>query len=174
MFIMHLSQQWCIFVNKADKQSNKNHPRADPMKLSTKTRYGVRAAIELARAYASGPIKRKDIASSQAISDAYLENILILLKNGRIINAIRGANGGYALSRAPAKVTLLEVVDALEGTEAPVECIDNADVCERSTGCLARDVWKQLHEARAKVLSGITLQSLLEKENGCDKVDYSI
>ena len=65
------------------------------MKLSTKCRYGTRAVMEIARCYKESPIKRKDIAKNQNISDSYLENILISLKNAGIIDTIRGANGGY-------------------------------------------------------------------------------
>ncbi len=144
------------------------------MKLSTKCRYGSRAVLEIARNIDRGPIKRKDIVKSQMISDSYLENILISLKNSGIIDTIRGANGGYLLRRSPSEITLLEIVNALDGTLSPVECIDNPSSCERTVRCATRNAWKRLKEAQEEVLRSITVQELLEFEKKAFVVDYCI
>jgi Rrf2 family protein len=144
------------------------------MKLSTKCRYGARAIVEIARNDHNGPVKRKDIVKNQEISDSYLENILITLKNGGIINAIRGANGGYMLRRPASEITLLEIVNVLEGSLAPVECIDTPSVCHRTDNCSTRGVWKNLKEAKEDVLRNVTVQKLVDDEKEPYRSDYSI
>ncbi len=144
------------------------------MKLSTKCRYGARAVLEIARNYRDGPIKRRDIVKSQQISDSYLENILITLKNGGVINTIRGANGGYLLCRPPKEITLFEIVTLLEGSLAPVECLDNISVCAKTDKCATRVVWDRLRKAKEDVLKDVTVQDLVDLEDKPAKSDYSI
>lgn len=144
------------------------------MKLSTKCRYGSRAVMEIARICKDGPVKRKDIVKNQQISDSYLENILISLKNGGIIDTIRGANGGYLLRRSPNDITLLEIVNNLDGTLSPVECLDNTSVCSRSARCATRMAWSRMKKAKEDVLRNITVQELLDYEREKYVPDYSI
>lgn len=143
------------------------------MRLSTKCRYGTRAMIEIARNYKNGPVKRKDISRNQQISSAYLENILIALKSKNLIRTIRGASGGYTLETLPGNITIFEIVSALEGSIAPVNCVDKPGSCERSPICSSRKVWCEMHEAQVKVLKNTTLQSLLDMEDSLAG-DYSI
>ena len=134
------------------------------MKLSTKCRYGARAIMEIARSYKQGPIKRKDIVKNQSISDSYLENILISLKTSGIIITLRGASGGYMLRRSPSEVNLLEIVNALEGSLAPVECLDNPSICPRTKTCATRVVWGKLKDAKEEVLRNCTVKELIDNE----------
>jgi Rrf2 family cysteine metabolism transcriptional repressor len=133
-------------------------------KLSTKCRYGTRAILEIAKCYGLGPIKRKSIALSQGVSQAYLVNILISLKNSGFIDAVRGAQGGYVLKRPPSKIVLFDIVQALEGSLAPVECLENKNACDRIASCKSRTVWKELMEAQKKVLCSVTLQDILDRK----------
>jgi Rrf2 family transcriptional regulator, cysteine metabolism repressor len=145
------------------------------MKLSTKCRYGVRAMIEIASHFGEGAVKRKTITASQGISHGYLENILIALKSHQLIRTARGVNGGFVLEKKPSQVRLLEIVNALEGSIAPVDCVENASACERAGRCPARTAWKKLYDAQNKVLSGITLQDLLDlDEKQQNTPDYAI
>ncbi len=144
------------------------------MKLSTKCRYGTRAIMEIAKHYKKDPIKRKEIVKNQNISDSYLENILITLKNSGIIITIRGANGGYLLRRSPSEINLLEIVNALEGSLAPVECLDNAEVCEKTAGCATRVVWGKLRDAKEDVLRNCTVQDLISQEKDMNAPTYCI
>ena len=121
--------------------------------------------FEIARHYGQGAIKRKHITEAQGISHGYLENILIALKSHQLIRTTRGANGGFVLDHKPSAVKLLDIVEALEGSLAPVECVDNPAVCERVPRCPARVVWRKLHEAQVAVLSGMTLQDLLDLDD---------
>jgi Rrf2 family protein len=139
------------------------------LKLSTKSRYGTRAIIEIAKGYGKAPVKRKDIVKSQGLSGSYLENILIVLKNSGILETIRGAQGGYVLKRPPCEIDLYEIVRVLEGSLVPVECLENFAVCGKTATCQARRAWKDLMDAQEKVLRSITLQQLLDRhETGVD------
>jgi Rrf2 family transcriptional regulator, cysteine metabolism repressor len=144
------------------------------MKLSTKCRYGVRAMIELARHCDSGPVKRKDLSQVQDISKAYLENILITLRENKLIATTRGAKGGFVLQSPPSKITVLQIVNALEGSLAPVECLDVPAASGKAAACPARKVWKRLKDAQEKVLSEITLQNILDEDNVSNTSHYVI
>ena len=144
------------------------------MKLSTKCRYGTRAMVEIARRYGQGPVKRREIAKTQDISDSYLENILIALKHGGLIETIRGARGGYVLKVPPGEISLLEVFNALEGPFLPVGCLDSDEICGRLDDCQTRQAWKRLQEAVESVLRKETIQSLLDDEAHNKASNYCI
>lgn len=145
------------------------------MKLSTKTRYGTRALIEIARNYKKGPTKRKDIAKTQDISEGYLENILSTLKRQGLVSTVRGAEGGFVLEKSPAQITVLDIIVALEGTICPVECLERPEQCDKVPRCLSRIAWQKLYEAQKKTLSEITLQDLLDmEETDADSINYVI
>lgn len=144
------------------------------MRLSTKCRYGARALIEIARNYGKEPIKRKAIVETQNIPDSYLENILLALKTGGLIVSIRGANGGYSIKRDPSSITMYDVVSLLEGKSSITPCVDNEDVCERSSLCATRPLWKKMQEVSDRVLRSETIQNMLDCETGSDVLDYSI
>ncbi|MFW5722085.1 MAG: RrF2 family transcriptional regulator [Desulfohalobiaceae bacterium] len=144
------------------------------MKLSTKCRYGTRAMVEIARRYGQGPVKRREIAQTQDISDSYLENILIALKHGGLIETIRGARGGYVLKVPPGEISLLEVFNALEGPFLPVGCLDSDETCGRLDDCQTRQAWKRLQEAVESVLRKETIQSLLDDEAHNKASNYCI
>lgn len=143
------------------------------MKLSTKSRYGLRAVMEIAKVYGAAPAKRKNIAASQEISDSYLENILIVLKNCRIIETSRGINGGYILCRSPKDISVLEIVTALEGPLDLVDCVGAEKACMKSQTCATRTVWKELADSFQTILGRLTLQDLIERE-GSLTPSYSI
>lgn len=134
------------------------------MKLSSKCRYGIRAVIEIARNYQLRPTKRKEIAASQNLDDSYLENILIDLKNKNIVSALRGAKGGFVLKRAPEEITLLHVIESLQGDLSPAECLSTPDVCDRVEGCVTRPVWQKMKDAQEDVLKNITIKDLVDQE----------
>ncbi len=144
------------------------------VKLSTKCRYAARAMMEIGRNYGKGPKKRKNIAELQAVSDSYLENILIVLKSAGLIETIRGARGGYVLTRAPDQITMLDIISALEGSLAPVECLDKPEICDRVGSCPTREVWVKLLKVQKKVLRESTVQDLLERERNMQSPDYVI
>jgi Rrf2 family protein len=130
--------------------------------------------MEIARSGKNGPIKRKDIAARQGISQAYLENILIALKTNKLIRTTRGASGGFVLETAPSNISMYQIVSFLEGSIAPVDCLENIEVCKETPRCAARKVWKKLYEAQVAVLESITLQDLLEMDMQEGELTYAI
>ncbi|RKY51326.1 MAG: hypothetical protein DRP89_09125 [Candidatus Neomarinimicrobiota bacterium] len=132
------------------------------MRLSTKGRYGTRLMLQLTLKYGDGPILLKDIGAKEGISVRYLEHLIPPLKSARLINSTRGAHGGYTLSKAPSEINLKEIVEALEGTLVPSECINAPSVCERASSCVSRNIWKMLGENIAQTLESITLENMLE------------
>ncbi|MBD3315142.1 MAG: Rrf2 family transcriptional regulator [Chitinivibrionales bacterium] len=144
------------------------------MRLSKKCRYGTRAMIEIARREVNGPVKRKHIVETEGLSMGFLENILCVLKDNGLIRTVRGARGGFVLKAPPEKITLLDVVSALESETAPVECLENKDSCPRSTACTARKAWRKVHKIQTQVLSKITLRDLVDMDKEPGTLDYAI
>jgi len=144
------------------------------MKLSTRTRYGIRAILELAESYGQGPLQLKIIAQHQDISVKYLEQIIAMLKSGGFVKSIRGAKGGYILAKAPNQIKLGDVFDCLEGRVTTVECIEDEDYCARVADCVARHLWVRVQEAIDSVLQSITLQDLLDRAKDKRALDYQI
>jgi Rrf2 family protein len=144
------------------------------MRLSTRTRYAIRAIIEMAENYGKGPLQLKSIAQHQDISVKYLEQIVATLKTGGFIKSMRGAKGGYILAKPPNRIKLIDVFDYLEGPISTVECVENEDYCVRSADCVARQLWQQVNDAIKDVLSSITLQDLVDKVKDKLKSDYQI
>ncbi len=136
------------------------------MKLSTRSRYGVRMMYELAIHYGEEPLIIKDIASRQDMSEKYLSKLIIPLKGARLVNSARGSHGGYTLARDPSKITLREIVEILEGDITPVECVKNTKVCGRSKICPMRNIWCRLDNSIAGFLEGITLEEIARSGGG--------
>ncbi len=134
------------------------------MKLSTKGRYGTQAMLDLALHHGEGRILLKDIARRQGISGNYLEHLMPPLKAAKLVNSSRGAHGGYTLAKPPDQVKLIDIIQALEGSLAPAECVITPRVCRRSRSCVTRDVWAEMKEAIDKVLKSTTLQDLVERQ----------
>jgi len=130
------------------------------MKLSTRTRYGVRLMVALAQNYGKDPVFLKDIAKGENISEKYLSLIIIPLRGVNLVNSVRGAHGGYNLSKEPSQINLKEIVDVLEGEGSLVECVKNPSSCERTTICATHDVWAMIGEKISETLSSITLDRL--------------
>ena len=134
------------------------------MKLSTKGRYGTRALLELALHKSDDPVSLKDIACRQEISLSYLEQLVSPLVAGGIIRSTKGPRGGISLVKDPSEIKLSDIIQTLEGSVAPAECVDNPDVCDRSPSCVTRDVWSEMKTAMSGVLESTTLQDLVERQ----------
>jgi len=144
------------------------------MKLSTRTRYGIRAILQLANYYGKGPLQIRTIAKQENISAKYLEQLMPILKSARLVRSIRGAKGGYILAKAPNQIKLSDVFNCLEGTVTTVECVENESYCERVADCITRQVWTQLQQAITNVLQSITLQDLVDRAKDKRDLDYQI
>ena len=138
------------------------------MNLSTKGRYAVRAMLDLALQPAGGPTLIKDISKRQEISGLYLEQLFTRLKTFGLLRSIRGPKGGFMLSKPAAEIRLIDILQVMEGSIAPVACVDNAALCARADACVTRDVWAEMKKAMAEVLESTTLQDLLERQKGTE------
>jgi Rrf2 family cysteine metabolism transcriptional repressor len=134
------------------------------MKLSTRTRYGTRALVELAIAYPDGTVSVTEIAQRQRISPKYLERIMATLKAKGFIRAVRGVHGGYMLALPPDEISLSQVMEALEGSTAPVDCVDDPESCPMEDLCPVRDTWVQMKQSVQKVLEETTVRELAERK----------
>ena len=144
------------------------------MKLSTRGRYGTRALLELALRQGEGPVLLRDIAQRQQISLPYLEHLITPLIAAGIVRSTRGARGGVLLARPPEEIRLSEVIQLLEGSIAPAECVNNPEVCMRSEFCVTRDVWGELGKAMSGVLEATTLQDLVERQKGKERPEEAM
>ena len=148
------------------------------MKISTKGRYSSRAMLDLALHYGTGPVPVKDVAQRQEISDRYLENLMTSLVSQGLVTSIRGKGGGFALARKPADIRLSEVIRVVEGSLAPVHCVDNPSECSRSENCVTFEIWRTIKSALTEVLDSITLQDMVamheRKANARNELMYYI
>jgi len=137
------------------------------VKLSTRGRYGLRAMLDIAINQGDGPITLHSISERQEISVGYLEQLMVPLKKEGLIRSVRGAQGGYLLARGPDKITVGDIIRALEGPIAPVACVseDYPEECDRAEGCVTRLVWTKVRDSIAQVLDSLTLADLIEEAN---------
>jgi Rrf2 family protein len=143
------------------------------MKLSTRTRYAIRAILELAENFGRGPLQTRVIAKHQDISIKYLEQLMSLLKSADLVRSVRGAKGGYMLSKPPEKIKLSDVFVIFEGPVVTVECVANENYCARAVDCIARQVWSEVQRAVKNVLQSMTLQDAIDKAKD-KRWDYQI
>ena len=135
------------------------------MKLSTRSRYGTRMMLDLARHYDEGPVQMGEIANRQNISIKYLEQLIIPLKKADLIKSIRGPKGGHMLSVSPDEVTIGDIVRILEGGTDITACVVNPDSCAKSETCATRELWGEVSEAIYERLNAVTLSRMLERED---------
>lgn len=132
------------------------------MRLSTRSRYGVRLMFELAANYGKEPVLLRTIAKNQDISEKYLSKIIIPLKSAGFVNSVRGAHGGYVLVKEPDKISVKDIVEILEGDLSSVDCIKNPSLCERVSICPTRDIWCKLDDEISKTLESISLDDIVK------------
>jgi Rrf2 family protein len=133
------------------------------LQVSQRAHYGLRAMTELARAYGRGPLSIAEIAEVERLPAGYLEQLAMPLRRAGLIKGTRGAHGGYVLARPPAEMSVGDVIRALEGPVAPVECLYDEyppGSCVREPVCLSRSVWQRVKDSIDQVLDSITLADL--------------
>jgi len=124
----------------------------------------LRALLDLALHQGEGLILLKDIARRQEVSLPYLEHLIAPLIAAGLVKSARGAHGGVSLLKPPSEIKLSEVVQLLEGSIAPVDCVNNPMLCHRSASCATRDIWTEMKRAMSQVLDSMTLQDLVERQ----------
>jgi len=133
------------------------------MKLSTRSRYGVRFMCDLALHYGEGMILLKDIAGRTGISEKYLSNLAIPLKGAGLINTVRGAHGGYELTRGPDRITVKDIYELLEADSIIIDCVSNKKNCPRNFLCPTFKMWSDLQNNIFNFMKKITLRDLIDK-----------
>lgn len=132
------------------------------MRLSTRTRYGVRLLFELALNYGKKEsVLLKEISEKQGISEKYLGNIILSLKAANLVVSYRGSHGGYSLACEPESITIKDIVELLEGESKIVDCLSN-DLCDKMDTCPSQDLWRRLDFVISDFLSKVTLKDLVK------------
>jgi Rrf2 family transcriptional regulator, cysteine metabolism repressor len=141
------------------------------MMFSTKAEYGVRVMVALARRDGEAPISLAEIADGDGLPLAYLEHLVARLRKAELVDSRRGARGGYLLARPANEITMAEVVAALEGSIAPIECItegtDGSLVCAREAAdddrvCATKLLWTRVRGSIVRTLEDTTLSDLVQ------------
>lgn len=135
------------------------------MRVSTRLRYGLRFLVRLAKAFKNAtPLRARDIAEAEHLSLDYLRQIAAILEARGIVRSMRGKDGGYILAKPPEAITLLEIVQALEGPIHPVECLANPSFCSFVTSCNTRKLWEETAACLTGFFAAKTLENLIEEE----------
>ena len=136
------------------------------MKISTKGRYALRLMLDLASNDSGTPIRLKEVAKRQGISEKYLEQIISILNKAGFVRSVRGPQGGYSLSRTPADYTVGMILRLTEGSLCPVDCAaEENGSCDREDTCVTRMLWKKLDDAISSVVDHVSLEELLSWQN---------
>ena len=135
------------------------------MIVSTKGRYALRVMIDLAEQNREAYVPLKEIAKRQNISQKYMEGIMTILSKNNFIEAIHGKGGGYRLNRSPEDYKVGDILRLVEGTLAPVACLEcGAEPCERASGCKTLPMWQKLDEMISGYLNDVSIADLMRNE----------
>ena len=144
------------------------------MKVSTRTRYGIRAILDLAEYSGKRPLQLRIIAQDQDISIKYLEQLMTILRSAGFVRSVRGAKGGYLLAKAANEIRLADVFKCLEGPMVTADCVESEDYCPRAADCVVKNVWAQVEQAILNVLQSVTLQDLVDRAKDERSSNYQI
>ena len=131
------------------------------MKLSTRSRYGTRILVDLARHNNQGPVQISEISKRQDISVKYLEQLIRPLKQAKLVQSVRGPKGGHLLAKKPEEISLGQIVRLYEGQTDLVECISNPEKCDMADDCRVRLAWKDATRVLYEKLDSTTIADLI-------------
>lgn len=132
------------------------------MKISAKARYALRILMDIAlHADEDHPRLMKDICEAEALSEKFTSRLVIPLREAGMISSTRGKAGGFRLARKPKEITLLEIIETLQGPVALIDCLVDLSTCERNKVCAARKVWTRVNNSIRETLQSVTLDSLI-------------
>jgi len=137
------------------------------MRLTARSEYGLLALIDLGVRFGEGPVSAREVAQRQCIPPKFLEQLLAAMRKAGLVSASRGARGGFTLARDPSEISVLEVVEALEGSLAPTSC-DGGQLCGRSGACAAASVWSRATEALRDVFTTTSVGDLCSRQAAFD------
>lgn len=138
------------------------------MKISTRTEYGIRVLVTLARRHGEGPVSLAGVAKTEKLPHAYIEQLVRDLRRAGLVVATRGQAGGYELAREPQAILLSDVVRVLEGPllEMPCAGVDTLEACDRPQPCSVHEVFQRVYEALTDTLTGATLDDVAATAGG--------
>ncbi len=138
------------------------------MMLSTRSRYGLRAMFDLAMNYGSRPVSLKSVAERQKLPEQYLEQIVIGLRKANLVKGLRGAQGGYVLTRPPAEISVGDIIRAVETDLTPTDCLADpgAAGCEQVNFCPSRSVWIKRGNSINDAMDAISLEDMIRDYKG--------
>ncbi|MBR1777685.1 MAG: Rrf2 family transcriptional regulator [Alphaproteobacteria bacterium] len=139
------------------------------MKISTKGRYGLRILLDLALHDKASPRLMKEIAQSQQISEKYISRLILKLNKAGLITSFRGAKGGLKLAKPPKEITLLEIIETMEGPVSIVDCVLDKEFCPKASDCSACRLWSSLNKKIRRQMEKITLKDVLKTEKNKTK-----
>ena len=144
------------------------------MKISTKGRYALRLMLDLAIYDTGEPVRIRDIAARQEISEKYLEQIISILNKAGYVKSVRGARGGYRLSNPPEYYTVGMILRTIEGSMAPLSCIEDAGDCTKTEECVLCGLWRKISDSINEVIDHVTLEDLVRDYQESVGYDYMI
>ncbi|MDR3671065.1 MAG: Rrf2 family transcriptional regulator [Holophaga sp.] len=147
------------------------------MKFSSRAIYGMRAMLALARTHGQGSTFLKDIVEREGLPGTYLEQLMVPLRKSGLVLAVRGAKGGYTLAHNPAEISVLSILEALEGPMVLAECPSGSACCGRPETCALQDLWAEGSQALNQLYQGISLAALLERQRDKESqpnINYAI
>ena len=147
------------------------------MKISTRGEYGLRAMLELALHFGNhSPIRNIDISRRQGIPEQYLKQLIPILRKSGLVKSFRGPNGGHTLSQKPEAISIAEIIRALEGPLAPMDCVADSDHfdCTFTAQCAIREVYLAVTQATEQILESVTLADLCKKKTAKEYRENSV
>ena len=144
------------------------------MKMSTRGRYGIKAMLELALVYDTGMMSVRSIAQKQKISELYLEQLFSILKKANLIKSVRGAKGGYSLTRTPKEITIKDIIDVVEGPVNISDCVEKDLSCDNLDKCATRVLWVRIKDAIDSIFSSVTLQDIIDEHNKLNFINIGV
>jgi len=131
------------------------------VKINTRVRYAVRMMADIAAHSAKGPVPLREVSERQGISRLYLSQLAAPLRNSGLLRSVWGNKGGYLPTRPPSEITLLEIIEAVDGPVAVLDCVVDAGFCDRAPECAPLSVWRDINAAIIRILEQYTLEDLV-------------
>jgi len=147
------------------------------MKFSSRAIYGMRAMLALARLHGHGSTFLKDIAEAEGLPGTYLEQLMVPLRKGGLVQAVRGAKGGYTLAHPPAEISVLAILEALEGPLVLADCPSGSGCCGKPDACALQELWAEGSQALNGIYGNLSLAALAERQRAKEShpvITYSI
>ncbi|WP_005036581.1 RrF2 family transcriptional regulator [Holophaga foetida] len=147
------------------------------MKFSTRAIYGMRAMLTLAREHGRGSMFLKDIAERENLPGTYMEQLMVPLRKAGLVQAVRGAKGGYTLARHPSEIPVKVLLEALEGPLTLSDCPGGSGCCGHPETCVLKELWQEASTAMNQVFLETSLATLLERQRAKEQnpiLNYSI